>query len=175
MNIKGTLTGVGVSFVLITVGFLAGRAFPSRNSPDRPVVPALPQSKTGTSIGLPPVPLTTDNNRVVGNAAEASTRKLQVADIEERIRNLKDPRALFSDWNRLLDSIEEKDLLHFLQFSEKSAPRNARNMIRSGLLNRLAKIDTAKALEFAQTIKVRNEREDAIASTIGGWGGKDPE
>ena len=106
-------------------------------------------------------------------------RELSLAEIEEKIRGLKisdyrwgtgAPRA----WLELFDQISAEDMLEVMSFIAKNCPANMQRLLERGLCGHWADIDPQGALNFANHLSNKVDRQIAINLIISDWSANDP-
>lgn len=111
--------------------------------------------------------------------SNTATRKLSLAEIEEKIRGLKisdyrwgtdAPQA----WLELFDQISAEDMLEVMNFVAQNCPANLQRLLQRGLCGHWADIDPQGALNFANHLSNKVDRQIAINLIISDWSANDP-
>src|SRR2546423_4343233 len=102
-----------------------------------------------------------------------SPSKLTLDQLEVKLLTSRDGYGSH-EWQRVLDSLSAADISRLLAVLEKKPVQARRSGLRIGLLGRLAELDSAAAMDVANALPIRSERESAILAVVRTWSEKEP-
>src|SRR5260370_2651655 len=170
MKAKGVVGIVLIAFAALGAGYWlghrAGGGTPSQLSKPSP-------SQDGAGPSRAPKQL---SQRTKAQAVTTSSEdpKPSLAEIEEKFSSAKE-RIRPKEWERILDSLNAQDFPGLLAAAEKNPSKSIRDGIRAGLLTRWAASDPTSAMEYANSIAGKKDKENAILAVLRGWAEKDAE
>ena len=184
------VTALATAALAVPAGFwLGGRraADAVKTNVEFPAAAATDVRATGTSNAAPEAAAPSGGAKSAPASAAAAPAsgaqpRLSIGEVEEKLLELNRTarggrhglHGAEAKWIEMITSVDAQDIPRLLAFAEANLDRSLQMGLRHFLIGKLAENDLQGAIAYANGLKNRREREQALTQIAGVWSKKDP-